>query len=298
VAVALVHPKRRRSVMRTLSAVLALLLGVAVCLCYRASDANAGEKGQVLVEWIQDLNLTDDQEAKIADIRKENGPKVKEAAKELLGLVKNEVEKIRAVLSVEQKEKLKEMKDERKELKLASLGMRIAHLKDLDLTEAELTKIADIQKEYRPKIGKAMKQLAGLLSEEQKKAREDALKAGKNRKEVWEAVKLTAEQKDKVEAIGKEVRGLVREELEQMRDVLSEEQKAKLQEFEKERKEFVRDRMAHMIQNAKDLNLTDEQKTQIKGIRKEYRPKVHEAGNQLRAAIREEVAAIVAVLKG
>ena len=52
------------------------------------------------------------------------------------------------------------------------------------------------------------------------------------------------------------------------------------------------------IANLKDLNLTDDQKTQIADIRKEYRPKVHEAGNKLRATVREEVEAILAVIKG
>jgi Spy/CpxP family protein refolding chaperone len=50
--------------------------------------------------------------------------------------------------------------------------------------------------------------------------------------------------------------------------------------------------------HARDLNLTEDQKAQLAEIRKEYRPKVHEAGNRLRAAVREEVEAIVAVLKG
>jgi Spy/CpxP family protein refolding chaperone len=299
VAGVLVHPKRRRSVMRTLSAVLAVALGVAVCVFYCAADANAQKgKGGGLAERIQDLDLTDAQEAKINEIRKEQGPKVKEAAQALAALVKDEMEKIGAVLNVEQKEKLKELKDEREKMKLGGLSAKIAHLKDLDLTDTEMTKIADIRKEYRAKIGKAMKELGGLLSDEQKKAREEALKAGKNRKEVWEAVKLTPEQKEKVEAVCKEVKSLVREELEQMKEVLTEEQKAKIEKFKDERKERVRDRRAHMIQESKDLNLSEDQKNQIRGIRKEFRPKVHEAGNQLRAAIREEVAMIGAVLKG
>jgi hypothetical protein len=45
------------------------------------------------------------------------------------------------------------------------------------------------------------------------------------------------------------------------------------------------------------LNLTDEQKTKISDIRKEYRPKVHEAGNNLRATLGQEVEMIVAVMK-
>ena len=45
------------------------------------------------------------------------------------------------------------------------------------------------------------------------------------------------------------------------------------------------------------LDLWSGQAPRIAEIRKEYRPKVQEAGNKLRAAIREEVEMIVAVLK-
>jgi Spy/CpxP family protein refolding chaperone len=85
--------------------------------------------------------------------------------------------------------------------------------------------------------------------------------------------------------------------MEKIRDVLSEEQKAKLLELKDERKERVRDRRACRIANFKDLDLSDEQKTKIMEIRKEYRPKVQEAGNTLRATVREEIDAIRDVLK-
>src|SRR5262249_46008956 len=117
------------------------------------------------------------------------------------------------------------------------------------------------------------------------------------RREVIASLNLTDEQKEKVEVVAKEVATLVREQMEKIRDVLTEAQKEKLQEFQAERRERVRDRMAHRIANFKELNLTDEQKTRIADIRKEYRPRVHEAGNKLRAAVREEVEMIVAVLK-
>ncbi len=163
---------------------------------------------------------------------------------------------------------------------------------------ASSTKIGEIRKEYRPKIEKAVKQLEGLLSDDQKKARADALKANKKRREVMEAMKLTDDQKEKVQNVAKELAGIVREEMEKIRDVLSAEQKEKLQDLKEERGERVRDRMAYRIANLKDLNLTEDQKTQIADIRKEYRPKVQEAGNKLRATVREEVESIVAVLKG
>jgi len=286
--------------MRTLMAVVGLVVGMSV---YAALPAAAEDKADQqaaggLDARIQDLNLTDEQEAKIADIRKEGKPKVQEAAKDLANVVKEEVDKVRAVLTDEQRTKLAALKEERRERRAERLAERIAHLEELDLTDGEVAKMAEIRKEFRPKIVKALEGLRGLLSDDQRKAREEALEAGKKRREVLAALNLTEEQKEKVEAVGKEVRALVREELEKMRDVLTEGQTEKLQEFAEERKEHVRDRLAHMIANLKDLNLTEEQKTQIREIRKEYRPKVQEAGNKLRATVREEMEAILAVVKG
>ena len=278
--------------MRTLSTVLALAVLMPLGARLAAEDVK-----EVVVERIQDLNLTDEQETKIADIIKDYRPKNEEAAKDLAALVKEEVEKVRAVLTPEQREKLDTFKEERKESREGCLAHRIAHLKELDLTDDELTKIGEIRTEYRPKMVKAMKGLEGLLNGDQRKAREEALNAGKKRKEVLESLKLTPAQKEKVETVGKEAVGLVREELDKIRDVLTKEQQEKLQDLKEERQERVRDRMAHRIANLRDLNLTDEQKTKLADIRKEYRPKVHDAGNKARAAVREEIEMIVAVLK-
>jgi Spy/CpxP family protein refolding chaperone len=284
--------------MRTLIAAVMLLAAALVCPRLCADDEKDKGAGERLGERIQDLNLTDEQEAKIAEIRKENQPKVQEAAKELAAAGKEEMEKVHEVLTPEQKQKLAGLKEERKEHRFEGLAARIAHLREVDLTEDEEAKIQDIQKECRPKIVKAMEGMRGLLTDEQKKAREEALKAGKKRKEVLAAVNLTGDQKAKVEAACKELGTPVREEIEKFKDVLSAEQQAKLVELKDERKEHVRDRMAHRIANLKDLNLTDEQKTKLADIRKEFRPKVHEAGNKLRAAVREEATAILAVIKG
>jgi Spy/CpxP family protein refolding chaperone len=284
--------------MRTLMAVVALMVGMAVCASLPAAAEQKADDKVGLAERIQDLHLTDEQETKIADIRKEYRPKVQEAAKDLSAIVKEEVEKVRNVLTDEQKRKLAEAKEERKEIRGERLCERIAHLHELDLTEGEVAKFMEIRKECRPQIEKAMKGIEGLLTDEQKTAREDALKAGKNRKEIVAALKLTDEQKKKLETVGKEICTLVREEMTKIRDVLTEGQKEKLQEFKDERREHVRDRIAHRIANLKDLNLTDDQKDKIAEIRKEFRPKVQEAGNKLRATIREEVEAILAVIKG
>ena len=285
--------------MKTLWTILVLAAALVVGPRLCADEKEAGERkvGANLAERIQDLNLTDDQEAKIADIRKDYRPKVEEAAKEAAALVKGEVEKVQGVLTEDQKTKLAAMKDEREDLREERLAERIAHLEQLDLNDGETVKVTAIRKECQPQIVKALESLRGTLTDDQRKAREEALAAGKNRREVIAALNLTGDQKEKIEAAGKELRALVREELEKMRDVLSDGQQAKLEEFQEERKENVRDRKAHAMMNAKDLSLTDDQKSQIINIRKEFRPKVHEAGNKLRATVREEVDAILVVVK-
>src|SRR5262249_27008174 len=195
-------------------------------------------------------------------------------------------------------QKLRAFAEERREHRLEGLCERVAHLRELDLTEGEVAKIEEIRKEFRPKIEKAMEGLRGTLTAEQRQAREGAVKAGKRRREVLAAMKLTDEQKQKVEAVGKEVAALVREEMGQARDVLTAEQKEKLAELKDERQDRVRDRLAHRVANARELGLTEEQKSQIQEIRKEDRPKGREGGNKSGAAAKREVPQIVAATKG
>ena len=71
--------------MRTVMAVVALAVGMWVYAALPAAAEEAADQKDVgaLAERIQDLNLTDEQETKIADIRKGYKPKVQEAGKEL-----------------------------------------------------------------------------------------------------------------------------------------------------------------------------------------------------------------------
>jgi Spy/CpxP family protein refolding chaperone len=295
-----IRPSAKEAVMRTLMAVVVPAVGV---LVYAALPAAAGEgsaekAGGGLAARLQDLDLTDAQEAKIVDIRKERRPKVQEAARELAAVVQEEVNKVRSVLTPEQRTKLEAARDERPEIRPEGLAERVGYFEVLDLTDDEAAKIREIHKDFRPKVEKALSELQGLLTDGQNKIRQEALRAGKRRREVLEALKLTDEQKQKVQAIGKEVTTLARARMEKLRDVLSAGQKEELQDLREERKERVRDRMAHRIANLKDLNLTEDQKAQIADIRKEYRPKVQEAGNKLRATVGDGIEAIVAVIKG
>ena len=260
-------------------------------------ESQLGQAKKVLVVAIQDLELTDEQEARIAAIRKEYRPKFQKAAKELNTLSEAEVDQIRNALTPEQREKIKEMLAERAQFKVESLAHTIAGLKELDLTEAELAKIREIRKEYRPRMEEAVKQLDGLLTDAQKKAREEAIEAGKPRREILRSLNLTSEQTAKLESVGRELKELVSEEADKIRGVLTAGQKEQLQELTAERREMVRDRLAHKIANLSELNLTDQQKAALRNIRQEFRPKIQEAGNNLRTAIGEEVRKIVAVLR-
>src|SRR6516165_12498311 len=117
--------------MKRLCVLLTLVMAIVVCPRLCVAQEPSGTPGQRaaegLAERIQDLNLTDPQETKIEDIQKECRPKVEEAAKEVVGLVKEEVDKIREVLTPEQKTKLESLKEERKEQRAEGLASRIAH---------------------------------------------------------------------------------------------------------------------------------------------------------------------------
>jgi Spy/CpxP family protein refolding chaperone len=284
--------------MRFLVASLTVVAALAVGQWLYAQDEPQGTHNAMgMTEHLQDLNLTDEEETKIAAIRKEYRPRLQEAGKEYASVVKEEMEKIHGVLTPEQLQQAQGLREERKEHRAEGLCERIAHLKELDLTDAERAQIGDIRKEFHPKMVQALEGLKGLLTEEQKKTREEALQAGKTRREVLASLNLTDEQKAKAEAVGKEVRTLIREEMEQMKGVLSPSQQEKIGELKDERMDRIRDRWAGRIANFRSLNLTDEQKAKIADIRTEFRPKVHEVGNKLRAAVREEVDAILMVLK-
>src|SRR5262249_36139935 len=141
-----VLPLYEEVVMRSLIAVQALVIGLAL---YVTQPVAAVQKvgGVILVERIQDLHLSEAQEAKVADIRKTTGAKVKEAAKDLAAILKDEENKVMAVLTPDQRTKVAAMKEERMEMRGDRLCERITHLKELDLTDAEFAKLMEIRKD-------------------------------------------------------------------------------------------------------------------------------------------------------
>src|SRR4029077_5824450 len=85
-------------------------VGTADTLRERLQDSQV----KVLVVSIQDIDLSDEQEAQIAAIRKEFRHKIGESAKELKSLVKEEVDGIRNVFTPEQRPKVQAIIEERK----------------------------------------------------------------------------------------------------------------------------------------------------------------------------------------
>jgi Spy/CpxP family protein refolding chaperone len=294
-----------RTTLAAITLMLVMCIGATIGMAQAVTEKSSGKaqerlqdaRAKVLVVSIQDLDLSGEQEAQIAAIRKEYKSKIEEGSKELKTLVKEESDQIRNVLSPEQLPKIKAILEERKEAKEESLAQSIASLKDLDLTEAEVAKIGEIRNEYRAKIEGAVKQLGSLLSDTQKAAREEAIEADKSRRETLQALNLTGAQRAELGNIAKEFKDLVGNEAAKIKGVLTTGQKETLQDLRAERKELVRDRLAHQIANLRDLNLTEQQKESLMNIRQEFRPKIQEAGNGLRSVIREELGKIVDVVK-
>ena len=113
-----------------------------------------------------------------------------------------------------------------------AMGMPFEMLKGLKLTADQKAKVKELGKEYAPKFKAAFE---NVLTDEQKTARKDAIKAakaeGKKGRELMkaahEAVKLTDEQKAKVKAA---VEPLRKEAHEKIMAILTPEQKEQLQQ--------------------------------------------------------------------
>ena len=117
-------------------------------------------------------------------------------------------------------------------------------LKGVNLTDEQKAKVEALKKEYEPKMKDSWKKAGDILTADQRKAREEAVKAakaaGKKGTEIREAaraaVKLTDDQKAKVKA-GREAAAAVRKELHsKILGVLTVEQREKLKKGHKSHK--------------------------------------------------------------
>ena len=118
-------------------------------------------------------------------------------------------------------------------------------LKGLNLTDDQKAKLEGLKKEYGPKLKDDRQSMESILTEDQKKVRDEVLKAakaagkkpGESWKEVKEAVKLTDEQKAKLAETRKSMKALHKEIREKIEALLTPEQKEMLKKSREERKE-------------------------------------------------------------
>ena len=133
----------------------------------------------------------------------------------------------------------------KKAAKAKALPLQFQLPKEITLTAEQQKKLDELVAQYTPKLDALQQQRNGILSEEQRKAGSEARKAAQaakktrteSQKAMDDAMKVTPEQKSKLEPItkesgtlGKEIRGKVLE-------LLTPEQKESLKKAEQKKKE-------------------------------------------------------------
>jgi len=124
----------------------------------------------------------------------------------------------------------------------AQAMLRIERLREalegLDLTAEQKEKLGKIREELGPKMKEVFGKLRDILTEEQRSAAEESAKkakeAGKKGRELFEAVessiKLTDEQKEKMDKLAPEILAVQKEMVKQLMGVLTPEQQGKIKE--------------------------------------------------------------------
>ena len=124
---------------------------------------------------------------------------------------------------------------------IAETMLRIERIKaavaGLDLSEEQKQKLGPIGQDFEAKNQAIHEKIVALLTDEQKQAAkqamDDAKQAGKSGREVYASVeaalKLTDEQKQQMEPIGKELQTLVKDTMKQVGAVLTPEQRENLE---------------------------------------------------------------------
>lgn len=125
---------------------------------------------------------------------------------------------------------------------IAQTMLRIDRIKSavegLDLNEDQKEKLGKVRDDFEAKRQAIHEKLADLLTEDQKQIARDAIESakqsGKKGREAYQSLeaslKLTDEQKQKMEPLGKELQNLVNDTLKQVTEVLTPQQKETLQQ--------------------------------------------------------------------
>ncbi len=114
-----------------------------------------------------------------------------------------------------------------------SLLNRLENMRGLELTADQKEKIAELKKEYEPKLKELGEKMQSILTDEQKKARDEAMRAARQagkrgaeaRDAIAAAMKLTDEQKKQMEETRKAMSDLQKEIREKVEGLLTDKQK-------------------------------------------------------------------------
>ena len=273
---------------------------------------DAGKKGEL---FTVKLKLTDEQKAKIREaitplekelrektqailtpeqreqLKAKMAERMKMAEQEAvpwnmlkeLNLTDEQKEKIKAILTPEQREQLKtKMAEHMKMVEQKAVTMGPWNmLKELNLTDEQKAKVQELRKEYQSKFKAASD---SVLTTDQKKARDDAIKAAKEAGKMGGVVsvklKLTDEQKAKMREA---IKPLEKEVSEKTQAILTPEQREQLKTKMAEHMKMVEQKAVMMgpWNMLKELNLTDEQKAKVQELRKKYQSKFKEASDSV-----------------
>jgi Spy/CpxP family protein refolding chaperone len=160
------------------------------------------------------------------------------------------------------------------------------------LTDAQRTKLAEDLKGMREKEFAALADKLGLSADQK-------TKIGKVRGEFEPKFRMLAMSKEKGENVHKQFRELRHEFLEEVRPVLTEEQRGKLPIRMREEHHHWRNaawRHEHLKEVFDKLDLSADQKDQVKRIHAEYDPKIKAEHEELRKLHHEEHEAMEKVL--
>jgi Spy/CpxP family protein refolding chaperone len=109
----------------------------------------------------------------------------------------------------------------------------------LKLTDDQKAKLADVKKEFGPKLKESRDKADSILTDDQKKAREEAVKKMRESRKfepgaIQEAMKLTADQKEKLEKAHKATGEIAQQYREKLESVLTADQKDQLKKLRSE----------------------------------------------------------------
>ncbi|MBC8869086.1 MAG: hypothetical protein H8E44_06695 [Planctomycetes bacterium] len=147
-------------------------------------------------------------------------------------------------------------KPKRKPVKLAPIAeamLRMMNLgetlKSLELTDEQQEKLKAIREETGPAMKEIMEKMGEIVTEEQKKAFEDAAKKAKEEGKkgraffaaVQSAAELTDEQQEKMDKLAPEIQAVQRKMMKSIMGILTPEQKEKMKQKRAPRKKKVKE---------------------------------------------------------